>query len=157
MKNKQITRIVETGVTLALIALVAISCTTPTTAPTSAPAATTAPTAVPATTAPTDVPAPELAGDSVRGGLLYDEWWAVVGASAPMASHQASYSKPPRTKSPANSGAGTSVGAVVAAGAEVGAVVGVAQLMATRVISASVTPVSMIRVICLFFIQYSPL
>jgi len=59
---------------LVLIGVVVAGCTTPTPAATSAPVATTEPTAV---------PAPELEGDMVRGGLLYDVWWDVVGAEAP--------------------------------------------------------------------------
>ncbi len=57
-------------------------------APTAAPAATAVP-AVP-TVAPTDVPAteaptalPELTGDSIRGGKLFNSWTTVTGADAP--------------------------------------------------------------------------
>lgn len=50
--------------------------------PTKAPTATSAPTA---TTAPT--PEPKLSGDPVRGGLLYDNWFAELGMSAPEGDH----------------------------------------------------------------------
>lgn len=57
------------------------------------------PTAAVPTSAPTEVPAveqeaeaveqveAELVGDAVRGGLLYDEWWAVLGVDAPSENH----------------------------------------------------------------------
>ena len=63
-----------------LLTLVACQVTTPT------PTATPAPTAPPkpaATPVPSLTPLPELTGDAVRGGLLYDEWWAVIGADTP--------------------------------------------------------------------------
>jgi len=67
MKNRLTTGMIVTGA-LMLVGLVVVGCTTPAAAPT----ATSAP--PPAATAP---PAPELTGDPVRGGLLYDKWWAV--------------------------------------------------------------------------------
>jgi len=69
-KNIRITAILG-SVLLALIVLGA--CTTSTPAPTSAPASTSAPPTQPPPTA-----APELSGDMVRGGLLYDTWWVVI-------------------------------------------------------------------------------
>jgi len=65
--RKHLTTGMIVTVALWVIGVVAVGCT--------APAA--SPTAVPATTAP------ELTGDPVRGGLLYDEWWAVTGAEGP--------------------------------------------------------------------------
>lgn len=46
---------------------------------------TTEPTAAPATqeSATEDATTPELAGDPVRGGQLYDEWWPVLGVDEP--------------------------------------------------------------------------
>src|SRR3990172_2406752 len=76
MDKTQRTQLIVWGAALALIALVAVGCNA---AATPAPA-TTAPTAPPAPPATT---APELAGDMIRGGLLYDVWWDVVGADAP--------------------------------------------------------------------------
>jgi thiosulfate dehydrogenase len=32
---------------------------------------------------PTEAPMPELVGDSLRGGLLYDKWWTPLGLDAP--------------------------------------------------------------------------
>jgi thiosulfate dehydrogenase len=65
-------RMIVTGALLLLVSIVVAGCTSST--PTSAPVA---------TTEPTSAPAPEVAGDPVRGGLLYDEWWAVIGADEP--------------------------------------------------------------------------
>ena len=80
------------GTLLVVIAVVS-GCATPAT-PTSAPevAPTTPPTAVPAaavppTAPPADTPAPELVGDPVRGGLMYDKWWAAAGVDAPAGDH----------------------------------------------------------------------
>jgi thiosulfate dehydrogenase len=73
MKKHIITRIVLSGALFALMSVLA-SCTTPAVAPTAAPAATTEPTAV---------TVPELSGDPVRGGLLYDTWWEVTEADKP--------------------------------------------------------------------------
>ncbi len=66
------------GVLLVAGAILA-ACGSQTTA-TTAPAATTAPT-VAATEAPTA--APELTGDSIRGGKLYDIWFEELGVDAP--------------------------------------------------------------------------
>ena len=41
------------------------------------------PTQAPTPTAEIPTPAPELSGDPVRGGQLYDAWWAVTGADKP--------------------------------------------------------------------------
>ncbi|HET7087304.1 MAG TPA: hypothetical protein VFL17_01505, partial [Anaerolineae bacterium] len=75
MKDHLRIGIVVTGALLMLVGLVVVACTP------AGPTATTAPTtpAGPAaTTAPTTPPEPELAGDAVRGGQLYDTWWAVA-------------------------------------------------------------------------------
>ena len=68
MEKKLITQVIITSAALALIGLVAVSCTTSTPAPTSAP------------TSPPATAAPELKGDVVRGGLLYDTWWVAMVA-----------------------------------------------------------------------------
>jgi thiosulfate dehydrogenase len=78
MDKKQNTQLIVWSAALALIALVAVGCSAAAT-PVPATTAPTAPPAPPATTAP------ELAGDMIRGGLLYDVWWDVVGAEAPTA------------------------------------------------------------------------
>ncbi len=66
----------------AVILLIATACggaatTAAPTQPATEPPATVAP--------PTEAPptVPPLVGDSIRGGLLYDAWWAVLGADAP--------------------------------------------------------------------------
>ncbi|MEK6221403.1 MAG: c-type cytochrome [Chloroflexota bacterium] len=41
----------------------------------------------PATAEPTEEPAPELVGDALRGGLMYDKWWKIVGAEEPSDDH----------------------------------------------------------------------
>lgn len=68
-------------------ALIAAACgQAPTPAPTAAPPTSAPATKPPATTAPpTTAPtaAPELVGDSIRGGKLYDKWWTVLGVDAP--------------------------------------------------------------------------
>ncbi|MFQ5616141.1 MAG: hypothetical protein ACE5GO_06745, partial [Anaerolineales bacterium] len=72
MKKHLIPTKILTILALVLAGLVVVSCTTaaePTEAPTTAPQ-------------PTSPPADEhddehLEGDPVRGGLLYDKWWAV--------------------------------------------------------------------------------
>lgn len=53
--------------------------------PTSAPTEAANPTNPPAPTTPlTDAPvAPKLVGDSLRGGVLYDKWWPVIGVDVP--------------------------------------------------------------------------
>jgi thiosulfate dehydrogenase len=64
---------------LMVISLLLVGCgasDSATTAPEQAAAPTTAP-------EPTTPPEPELAGDVVRGGLLYDQWWAVIETDAP--------------------------------------------------------------------------
>ena len=64
---------------LVLVSLLIVSCGSSapaTTAPEEAAAPTTPP-------EPTSPPEPELEGDVVRGGLLYDEWWAALGVDAP--------------------------------------------------------------------------
>ncbi len=80
-------KLVLVGVLL-ILAAVLVACGAPaaTAAPTTAPAAaaTEAPTvatAVPATEAPTA--APELTGDSLRGGKLYDIWFEELAVDAP--------------------------------------------------------------------------
>ena len=68
----------------AVILLIATACggAATTAAPTQPPAATEPPaTAAPPTEALSTVP--PLVGDSIRGGLLYDKWWVVIGADAP--------------------------------------------------------------------------
>src|SRR3990172_1061139 len=76
MKNHLAARMIVTGTLVALAGVLLIGCTTPAT---TVPAATSAPPPPPAaTTAPTTPPQPELSGDPVRGGLLYDEWWVVI-------------------------------------------------------------------------------
>jgi thiosulfate dehydrogenase len=67
-------------IALLVIGVVAVGCATPAAPPTTVPA-TSVPAAPPTTVPATSVPA--LSGDSVRGGLLYDVWWDVVGAEAP--------------------------------------------------------------------------
>ena len=72
-----------------LLAVILTACGAPAAAPTAAPAA--APTAAVAaateapTVAPTEAPTalPELTGDSLRGGKLYDIWYAELGVDAP--------------------------------------------------------------------------
>ena len=78
---------------LGSVALVLAACqpSSPEPTATSAPAAPAAqpteakapPTKAPA---PTEPP-PELVGDPIRGGLLYDKWWAVLGVDAPTEDH----------------------------------------------------------------------
>jgi len=41
----------------------------------------------PTEAAPAEEPAPELIGDSLRGGLLYDKWWTPTGLDAPEEDH----------------------------------------------------------------------
>jgi thiosulfate dehydrogenase len=54
----------------------------------SAPTATNAPPpTIAATDAPTATSLPELSGDPVRGGLLYDAWWPVLRIDAPTDDH----------------------------------------------------------------------
>ena len=74
MKNNQNTGIIFAGALLMLIGVVTAGCTSSTPAPTAAPLA---------TTEPTSPPAPELIGDPVRGGVLYDAWWEEIGADKP--------------------------------------------------------------------------
>ncbi|MEK7787511.1 MAG: hypothetical protein AAB658_19075, partial [Chloroflexota bacterium] len=79
------------GTLLVVIAVVS-GCATPAT-PTSAPEVapttppTAVPTAVPSTAPPADTPAPELVGDPVRGGLMYDKWWVAAEVDAPTGDH----------------------------------------------------------------------
>lgn len=68
-----------TGILLVTAAILA-ACGGQQAEPTTAPAATEAP----ATAAPaTEPPAPQLTGDPIRGGLLYDNWIKVLGVDAP--------------------------------------------------------------------------
>jgi thiosulfate dehydrogenase len=69
-----------------IMSIFLVGCGAP--AATPAPEPTAAPTtAPPAEEEPADTPVaaeePELSGDPVRGGLLYDKWWAVIEADAP--------------------------------------------------------------------------
>lgn len=79
MSKYPTTRIVVMGALLTLVSVMAASCTTPTPAATTAPQ----PTALPQPTAVPASPVPELTGDPVRGGLLYDRWWSVIRVPAP--------------------------------------------------------------------------
>jgi len=84
MKKYLTTPTMMKGVSLALIAVLAIGCATPTATPVTAP--TVAPPTPASTVAPpkpTTPPTPALAGDLVRGGLLYDVWWEALGSPAP--------------------------------------------------------------------------
>ncbi|MEK7325360.1 MAG: hypothetical protein AAB217_08925 [Chloroflexota bacterium] len=74
MKNNKNIGIIFAGALLMLIGIVAAGCASSASTPTAAPVA---------TTAPTSAPAPELSGDPVRGGVLYDAWWEVIGADKP--------------------------------------------------------------------------
>ncbi len=65
----------------AILIVAACGQATPTAAPPAAATQPPAATVAPATEAPTA--APELVGDSIRGGLLYDKWWAVLGLDKP--------------------------------------------------------------------------
>ena len=79
MKHKKIITLLVTLAVFGLFIFGIAACQP--TAPTAAPA-----TAVPATPAPvepTTPPEPELTGDPIRGGLLYDQWWAVLEVDAP--------------------------------------------------------------------------
>lgn len=71
---------------IALMGLIVVAACTPT-QPTSAPtqeAATEAPKTEPA---PVETAAPELEGDMVQGGRLYDAWWEGLGLDAPTDDH----------------------------------------------------------------------
>ncbi len=70
--------LILTGVLLVTAAILA-ACGGQQAEPTTAPATEPPATAVPAT----EPPAPELAGDPIRGGLLYDNWIKVLGVDAP--------------------------------------------------------------------------
>jgi thiosulfate dehydrogenase len=92
MKKPLLARRILYGASLMLILLVAgcgPSAATTTAPPTSPPPTAAPPTPAPptATTAPTDVPAPELEGDLVRGGLMYDNWWKAAEVDAPTGDH----------------------------------------------------------------------
>ncbi|MDH5508494.1 MAG: hypothetical protein OEZ02_14830, partial [Anaerolineae bacterium] len=53
----------------------------------------------------TDVPAPavpELFGDSIRGGLLYDKWWTPLGLDKPEDDHPLWASQDTNTRSGAD-------------------------------------------------------
>jgi thiosulfate dehydrogenase len=78
------TLIITTGALLVLVGLITVNCagTPAPTAPTPVAEAAT-PTSPPAEAPTVTTAAPELAGDPVRGGLLYDEWWGVIEADAP--------------------------------------------------------------------------
>ncbi|MBI4631882.1 MAG: hypothetical protein HY740_09265, partial [Chloroflexi bacterium] len=83
MKKYLTTQTMMKGASLALITVLAIGCATPTTAPVTSPTVA-PPTAAPTAAAkPTTPPTPALAGDLVRGGLLYDAWWEVLGVDKP--------------------------------------------------------------------------
>jgi thiosulfate dehydrogenase len=69
-----------------VLILAACQAATPEPTLTPQPTATSKPTDTPqptATTAPSPTPLPELTGDPLRGGQLYDSWWAVTGAERP--------------------------------------------------------------------------
>ena len=81
MNKNVLRRMIMIGLLLALFALAVVSCSSdePTAVPTEAsPPPTEAPEVVEEPVAPEE---PELEGDSVRGGLLYDKWWAVLAAA----------------------------------------------------------------------------
>ena len=86
MNKLSVKNLVSIGVLLLLAGFVIAGCST--SASTAKPAeATSKPvepaTAVPATTAPEATTAPKVEGDPIRGGLLYDEWWAVLEVDVP--------------------------------------------------------------------------
>lgn len=77
------------GVGLALVLTACGSGTAPTAAP-AQPAATQAPAVAPtkaATPTAASSAAPSPIGDPLRGGMLYDKWWTVVGVDAPADDH----------------------------------------------------------------------
>ncbi len=80
MRKKIGIRIFMVGLTLALFAVIAIGCSSEESAeePTEAPAA--AGEAEEAESPDEAAEEPELAGDPVRGGLLYDKWWVVIAS-----------------------------------------------------------------------------
>lgn len=73
-----------TGVLLIAAAILA-ACGGQQAQPTTAPATEPPATAAPATEPPTAVP--ELTGDPIRGGLLYDNWMSALGVDAPEGDH----------------------------------------------------------------------
>ena len=75
MKSQKTIHWITTLAVVGLLILIMVACTpaaTPTTAPTTPP-----------TAEPTAPPEPQLEGDPVRGGLLYDKWWDVIEAETP--------------------------------------------------------------------------
>ncbi|MFQ5436006.1 MAG: hypothetical protein ACE5FD_14120, partial [Anaerolineae bacterium] len=78
MKKHNLFRFIIIGVLLVIVSLIVVSCSSSTetsATPTKAPAAATeAPAVAPEPTSP---PEPELEGSAIRGGQLYDKWWAV--------------------------------------------------------------------------------
>ena len=89
MNEQKMVKTLLTGVVLLVLVLVAVSCGSQETA------TETAATPVPERDGATDTPAvdegageeatsePSLAGDPVRGGLMYDTWWVVIEADTP--------------------------------------------------------------------------
>lgn len=84
MKKHMTILVIMIGALLVLVGLITLGCagtTAPTAPPPAAEAA--APTSPPAEAPTVTTTVPELAGDPVRGGLLYDEWWGVIEADEP--------------------------------------------------------------------------
>lgn len=96
MRERLVKLMIFTGGTLILIGVIA-GCTPQTIVPTTPPpqAGVPSPTAMPpAMHTPTEVPtavmiepSPELSGDPVRGGLLYDNWWGELQIDPPAGDH----------------------------------------------------------------------
>jgi len=82
MGNQTLKVLAAIGALLVVVSLVIAGCrgAQPQPTPESKP-----PTAVPEPTSP---PEPELEGDPVRGGLLYDKWWAVSGVEFRAEEHE---------------------------------------------------------------------
>jgi thiosulfate dehydrogenase len=83
MKKHLMLRMLVIGLLLAFVSLVIVGCGAdeePTPIPATAVTIEEAEEAVPVTL-------PELDGDPVRGGLMYDKWWVVIGADTPAGDH----------------------------------------------------------------------
>lgn len=73
MNKKRLSRIVAIGMVSLGLGLILAACQP----------ATPQPTVPPPPPIPSSTPLPDLTGDPVRGGLLYDKWWVILGVDKP--------------------------------------------------------------------------
>src|SRR5512139_3667454 len=87
MKQHTAFALIVTGLIILLMSGVLVGCSSTPAAPVEQPVETTEPSEPTSPPAPAATAEPELQGDPVRGGLLYDQWMEALGVDAPAGDH----------------------------------------------------------------------